>query len=225
MTPYYEEAGITIYHADCRGVLPELSGVNAILTDPPWGAQTQVDNRRFSGGMCGHEFVEPRERIVGDRERFNPCPLLGFKKVVLWGGQWYADRLPASGGWLVWDKREGIEDVKWPIGEAELAWTNLSRAVHVFRNRWMGLIRDSERGEHYHPTQKPLALMKWCIQRMGDVWTVGIICDPYMGSGTTLRAAKDMGLRAIGIEIEERYCEIAANRLRQSVFNFNEISK
>jgi site-specific DNA-methyltransferase (adenine-specific) len=106
----------------------------------------------------------------------------------------------------------------WPMGECELIWTNLADAVHVFRNRWMGLVRDSEHGEHYHPTQKPVALMRWLIERFTK--TGERILDPYMGSGSTLVAAKSVDRRAIGIEIEERYCEIAAKRLAQSVMQF-----
>lgn len=91
------------------------------------------------------------------------------------------------------------------------------RRVGVVEHLWEGYKRDSEIGEHFHPTQKPSALMRWCIGLAGDVATV---LDPYMGSGTTLRAAKDLGHRAIGVEVEERYCEIAARRLGQEVLDF-----
>ena len=80
---------------------------------------------------------------------------------------------------------------------------------------WSGGYRDSERGTSFHPCQKPVALMRWCLS-----FCDGTILDPFMGSGTTLRAAKDLGRQAIGIEIEEKYCEIAANRLRQKVLAF-----
>jgi site-specific DNA-methyltransferase (adenine-specific) len=112
----------------------------------------------------------------------------------------------------VWDKRDGLTSND--FADCELIYTNLSGVARLFSHRWSGALRDSERGEaRVHPTQKPLVLMRWLI----ELTVAETILDPYMGSGTTLRAAKDLGRKAIGIEIEERYCEIAANRLRQEV--------
>lgn len=153
------------------------------------------------------------EPVTGDDKPFDPSHLLRYSRLVLWGANHYASRLPDSGGWIVWDKRRGIEDANWPMSAAELAWTNLSNSVQFFRHRWFGLIRDSERGEHFHPTQKPVALMASIIER----WCVpgGVLLDPYCGSGPVLLAAKATGRSAIGIEIEEKYCEIAARRLTE----------
>jgi site-specific DNA-methyltransferase (adenine-specific) len=219
MKPYYEHAGIVIYHGDCREILSDLEPtVDLLVTDPPYGLDVAVDNRRFSGGEVTGPRISVGERIKvrGDAEPFDPLPLLRFKRLILFGANNYAAKLPPSNGWLVWDKREGLEEMEgWPFGEGELAWTNVTGAVRFFRNRWLGLVRDSERGEHLHPTQKPLALLRWIIGRWSKAG--GMVLDPFMGSGTTLRAAKDLGRRAIGIEIEERYCEIAAKRLSQEV--------
>src|SRR5580765_6450137 len=100
-----------------------------------------------------------------------------------------------------------------------MAWTNLKSAVRKFKWRWNGMLQENmtRKDSRSHPTQKPLALMKWCIGLAGPVSTV---IDPFMGSGTTLRAAKDIGLTAIGIDREERYCELAAKRMSQEVFAF-----
>jgi DNA modification methylase len=115
----------------------------------------------------------------------------------------------------VWDK-ERPHDLD--QSTAELAWSNFVKGVRVFRYLWHGMIRAGDETLE-HPTQKPAALWKWII---GLRWTpAGIILDPFMGSGTTLRAAKDLGRRAIGIEIEERYCEIAAKRCAQEVMNLS----
>lgn len=229
MKPYFQEDGITIYHGDCREVLPSLEACDLLLTDPPYGGGLAVDfAERFKTKAgkwwnCDNRRGQARHTpIVGDDGPFDPIDLLTVtaKVKVFWGANWYASRLPDRGGWWVWDKRNGKRDVSeadWPMSEAELAWTNLGKGVRVFRFTWFGLIRDGDHGEHYHPTQKPTELMRWCIEQSK---TDGLVLDPFMGSGTTLSAAKFMGRRAIGIEIEEKYCEIAAKRLAQKVLAF-----
>ena len=101
------------------------------------------------------------------------------------------------------------------MGDGEIAWTDIGKGVRIFRHTWFGMIRDSEPGKHFHPTQKPVELMKWCIQKAKS--TEGIIIDPFMGAGATLIAAKQLQRPAIGIELEEKYCQIAADRLRQGI--------
>jgi DNA modification methylase len=104
--------------------------------------------------------------------------------------------------------------VKSTLSEAELAWTNLANGIRVYRHKWFGLVRDSEIHYHVHPTQKPVALMRWIIERYtspGD-----LVLDPYMGSGPVARACLDTRRRYIGIEIEEQYCAVAVQRLQQS---------
>jgi len=227
--PYYQDEAVTLYHGDCLEIMPQLEAeVDLLLTDPPYGGRLSVDYAERFSHKAGEWWqnadrsTNPRhEPIVGDDEPFDPTPLLGLpaKVKVLWGANWYASRLPDRGGWWVWDKRCGRRDVSaggWPMSEAELAWTTIGKGVRVFRHTWFGLIRDSERGEHWHPTQKPVALMQWAIDKSK---TTGLILDPYAGSGPTLRAAKNLGRKAIGIEIEEKYCEIAADRCRQGVLD------
>jgi len=221
LNSYYEDDLITIYNADCRDILPSIETADLVLTDPPYGSGLSVDfANRFSSHAGKWWKNKDRSRqvrhvpIVGDDKPFDPSHLLRFPKLILWGGNWYASRLPDSGGWYAWDKRRGIEDAEWPMSEFELAWTNLGKGTRMYRHRWFGLLRDSELGEHHHPTQKPVALMRWCIQRAklepGD-----LVLDPYMGSGPIPRAAKDLGMKCIAIEVDEKYCEIAANRMAQ----------
>ena len=224
MKPYYEYGGITIYHADCREILSSLE-YDCVLSDPPWGTDTACDASRFSRkassywSASNNDTVRPHKEIVGDKEEFDPRLFIN-KPCALWGANHFTRHLPHSGGWLIWDKRKSAEQAAengWPLGEAELAWTNLLGATRVFRNLWMGLLRSSEQGVFLHPTQKPVALMEWCIQ----FFPKGILLDPFAGSGSTLQAAKNSGRNAVGIEIEERYCEIAAKRLSQEVFEFS----
>ena len=208
MQPYYDHNGITIYHGDCREVLPQLV-FDLILTDPPYGIAHPTDYR--ARGRSKAAECRDYSPVFGDSEDFDPSHLISGP-AILWGGNYFADKLPVMSGWLVWDK-ERPDDLD--QATCELAWTNCVKGVRRHRQLWNGMIR---RGDDalQHPTQKPEDLMRWCLNLR---WTRGfeVICDPFMGSGTTLRAAKDLGRHAIGIEIEERYCEIAAERLRQEV--------
>jgi site-specific DNA-methyltransferase (adenine-specific) len=217
MTPYYEHAGITIYHGDCRLVLPTLPKCDLLLTDPPYGINYNPQRSRRSTQPGRNrkiwKSVEWTDGIIGDEATFDPSHLMDYRKAVIWGGNNFT--LPV-GGWFIWDKCKARNFVG---SDAELAWTNLTRLVRKFTFMWDGFRRDGEQGEHYHPTQKPKELMTWCIEQAGNA---EVIVDPYMGSGTTLVAAKNLGRKAIGIEIEERYCEIAAKRLSQEVFDFSQ---
>ena len=223
--PYYQDDAVTIYHGDYREVMPTLQNIEAVVTDPPWGARTATNSQRFTRksspwwSNVDVSTIIAHAPIMGDEEPFDPTPWLAMDcPLILWGANHFAHRLPPSGGWLVWDKRKGIEDMAekgWPLGEGELAWTNIVGAVRIYRNLWHGLLRTEQRGEFLHPTMKPISLMRWCLG-IGSLADAQIILDPFMGSGTTLRAAKDLGRKAIGIEIEERYCELAARRMRQT---------
>jgi hypothetical protein len=134
------------------------------------------------------------------------------KKAIIFGGNFFADLLPRSTHWIVWDKLNTMPS----FGDCELAWTNVPRkSVAKFTIEYNGLL--GKEAQRWHPTQKPVRLMRWCVERYTD--PVATILDPFMGSGTTLRAAKDLGRKAIGIEIEERYCEIAAKRMSQMVLD------
>ena len=227
MKPYYEESGITIYHGDCRDVLPSLPKVDLVLTDPPYGIGEARDHKSRGSEHAGrrrpaHASYGVPAKDYGDSDWDDQtCPegvewAIGKSdKAIIFGGNYYD--LPPSRCWLVWDKDNGAND----FADCELAWTNLDRAVRKFKWRWCGMIQEIQHKAYAdyreHPTQKPLALMKWCVGLVPDAQA---ILDPFMGSGTTLRAAKDLGRKAIGIEIEEKYCEIAANRLRQGVLQF-----
>lgn len=206
MNPYYQDECVTIYHGDCRDLMPLEADV--VVTDPPYGVSyspSQNSNKAWGKKTFVGDVV-----VHGDDEPFDPAFLLGYAHIVLFGANHFADKLPPSPSWLVWDKRDGMTSND--FADCELVWTNLGGVARLFRHQWSGALRASERGEpRVHPTQKPLVLMRWILEKCPD----GVVLDPYMGSGTTLRAAKDLGRRAIGVEIEERFCEAAAKRLGQ----------
>jgi site-specific DNA-methyltransferase (adenine-specific) len=229
--PYYSDGDITIYNGKCEEVLEGLTdSISLVLADPPYGSRLAVDfAERFKTKAgkwwnCNDRRGQRRHTpIIGDDLPFDPSFVLSIKSKakVLWGANWYASRLPDRGGWWVWDKRNGkrnVSEAHWPMSEVELAWTDVGKGARIFRYTWFGLIRDGEHREFYHPAQKPVALMSWCIQSSK---TDGLVLDPYCGSGTTLIAAKRLQRPAIGIEIEEKYCKIAVDRLRQMQLSLN----
>lgn len=199
----------TLHLGDCRELLPTLAA-DAIVSDPPYGIAYK--SGRSTGGKW--DFVRHQGvKIAGDELPFDPAPMVALGlPMILWGANFYSDKLPGA-GWLVWDKRPGIEDMKFNRSDAELALNTQSKTVKTFRHLWHGLCRDSEIGKHHHPTQKPVALMQWCIEQLGRP---AVICDPYMGSGTTGVAAVTMGLRFIGCEIDPHYFEVAMQRIEDA---------
>jgi len=216
--PYYSDDFATIYHGDCREVLPHLN-FDVIVSDPPYGVQVQTNyNERKRGGLTRSN--DWGASIAGDDRPFDPVHLLEFQKpTVLFGGNHYADRLPPSPTWLVWDKVAGMKSRR-EIGfndqaDVEIAWSNCGGPARLFSFLWMGAMTEGRRefATRQHPTEKPVPLMAWVLKQV----PLGTVVDPYMGSGSTLRAAKDLGRKCIGIELEERYCEVAVRRLAQEV--------
>jgi len=205
MKPYYEHAGITIYHGDCREILPTLPKVDLVLTDPPYGigaGREKPHNGWRDYGIDDWDDARPTKDTMD--KILSSC-----KNSIIWGGNYFSDMLPPSMGWLVWDK--GQRDFS--LADGELAWTSYERALRIKTISRGRALRDVKQ----HPTQKSLEILIWCIECADKSGKIDTILDPFMGSGTTLRAAKDLGRKAIGIEIEEKYCEIAVRRLGQEV--------
>ena len=201
LSSYYEQDGITIYHGRCEDVLPQLKSFDLLMTDPPYGINA-----------CNQTLGKGKKKFKrGDWDRTRPEGMAEIvataKFACVWGGNYFADVLPVNNDWLVWHKANDGRT----FSEVELAWTNYGKQTRHKTHNWGG-------EQKRHPTQKPLAVIKWAIGLAPE--SVESIVDPFMGSGTTLLAAKLAGITAVGIEIEETYCEIAANRLRQGMLPF-----
>jgi DNA modification methylase len=204
LTPYYEKDGITIYCGDNREILPLLGTFDLLLTDPPYGIKADKKMAK-NNGKWGYRNYGPTN---WDESRPEPWVIDVSKDKskwqIIWGGNYY--ELPPTTCWLIWNKMQRDFD----FADGEMAWTSLDKAIRIYDYSRGQLIQEGKE----HPTQKPICLMSWCIGHAPESET---ILDPWMGSGTTLVAAKLRGKKAVGIEINEQYCEIAKRRLAQGV--------
>jgi DNA modification methylase len=224
--PYYDHGSHIIYHCDCRDVLADIEPFDLLLTDPAYGLGAA--RKKFGGhgvkrhmtGLVAGKAIPKRD--YGDSEWDDEvCPqdlldgwIAKSTKQIIWGGNYF--KLPPTKCLLVWDKLRGDTD----YADGEVAWTNLDKALRIFRYRWNGFLVDAtSTDDRIHPTQKPLALMKWCLGLTKDVRTV---VDPFAGSFTTAVACKAFGISSISCELDERYCEEGAKRLEQGVLDFGE---
>jgi site-specific DNA-methyltransferase (adenine-specific) len=230
MKLYYEEAGITIYHGDCREVLPVIDAVDLVLTDPPYGVglkgkrtkrAASLTNTGYSGAFEDTpEYVKAAVIPVIHR-----CLEISKRMVVT----------PGTQNLSLYPPTAAIGDFFNPAGAGMCAWGfNCSTLILYYgkdpfledgrgpqpNGQWGTAAGKGNKG---HPCPKPLQWMKWLVNRASRPGEM--ILDPFMGSGTTLRAAKDEGRRAIGIEIEERYCELAVRELQQEVLPLEEMCR
>lgn len=201
--------GVTLHLGDCREILPTLGKVDAVVTDPPYGIG-ENDKKVASRG----KLAQPKDygAFSWDAKPIDAAvvsTLLGCSRhQIIFGGNYF--ELPPTSCWLVWDKQNGEND----FADCELAWTNLPKAVRRIYWRWNGMIRKGS-DERVHPTQKPLGVMRWCLEQLPVADKV--ICDPFMGSGTTGVACVREGKRFIGIEREPAYFDAAIKRIREAL--------
>lgn len=182
-----------------------LKGCDALISDPPYGVKERTE--RKSNGRSNAAECNDFARVYGDDIPFDPSPFIGFPKVILFGANYFSERLPRSPSWIVWDKRDGVASDD--NADCEIAWSNLGGPARIFRHLWKGMIKASEKTERrVHPTQKPVALMSWCI----DQAKARIIADPFCGSGPLVMAAEHMARQCLAIEISPAYCDIIVER-------------
>ena len=193
--------GIRLICGDCREVLPTLGKFDAVVTDPPYGIRADENPVR---GSDKHERLG-WDRCRPEKQIFQEILKIGSSQII-WGGNYFTDFLPPTMRWLVWDKLQG----DFSLSDCEFAWCSENKAARIFRYS-RGAANQDNKG---HPTQKPLALMKWCINFFP--WAVTIL-DPFMGSGTTGVAAVKLGRKFTGIEIEPKYFDIACRRISEAL--------
>ena len=192
----------TLYHGDCLEILPTLDKVDAVVTDPPYGIGEDGGKHRLPRNRKSHRVLE---KLHWDKERpsreYFDAMFSASDAQIIWGGNYFCDYLPPSMGWLYWDKKMGGD-----FSDGELAYTSRNKALKAFSycNKRKGRV---------HPAQKPLPLMEWCLGLIPDAKTV---LDPFMGVGTTGVACANLGRRFTGIEIEQKYFDIACERIEQA---------
>lgn len=207
--PYYQDSAVTIYHGDCREIFP-LIEADVMVSDVPYGIAYRSGWRRteLANSIKGDQDTSLRDWVL---QLWADRPALIF-------GSWKMPRPAGTHTRLIWDTKGALG-----MGDLSVPWKPSDQEIYVLGKGFTGR-RDSNvltvapvqsmgRNGRVHPHQKPGELMRRLIEKCPH----GVIVDPFMGSGSTLRAAKDIGRRAIGIEIEERYCEIAARRMAQEV--------
>ena len=247
MKPYYEEDGITIYHGDCRELGLQVGAVDAIVTDPPYGDTSLEWDRMVSGWLDAAELLTANLWCFGSLRMFLEMARTGqvsrwkLAQEIVWekhnGSGFQSDRFKRVHELAVqfyhgeWDRI-----YKSPVFTPDATARTVRRKTRpphmgkigegLYRSMDGGprmmrsvIYARSCHGEAEHPTQKPIAIIDPILRF--SVPEGGIVADLFCGSGSTLVAAKNLGMRAIGIEIEERYCEIAAKRLAQGVLQFD----
>jgi site-specific DNA-methyltransferase (adenine-specific) len=209
-----------VHTGDNAEVVPSIprDGV-AVVSDVPYGMDANTDSTRFSGfGPSGLAHTRGLGRsdwggIKGDDQPFDPAPWLAFDRVILWGSNHYAQRLPV-GTTLVWVKRSP-ELYGTFLSDAEVAWMKGGHGVYCFEKQFPPPSRmaESGNGKVAHPTQKPIGLMEWCLDKCKPP-AGSVIFDPYCGSGTTGVAALRKGFRFIGCEVSTEHADTARRRIR-----------
>jgi len=209
MEPYYQEKDITIYNGDCLEVMKEIEdkSIDLVLTDPQYGIGADQSAHKAGGKHGWKDYGDTNwDTERPSKEYFDEMFRISEHQII-WGGNYFIDYLYPSMGWLVWDKGQR----NFSLADGELAWTSFNKAIRI-----KTYSRAKALGDHkQHPTQKSKDVMIWCLLQVDkDLKNKDyLILDPFLGSGTTLVACKELGRKGIGIEISEEYCEIAKQRV------------
>ena len=220
MSLYYQDDHVTLYHGDCLTEHREWLDADVLVTDPPYGMGYYSGRRKANDSIVGDRTLDARDRALSVWRADNPSrPALSF-------GTWKQPRPEGVRQLIVWDKRGGAGF----SGDLNMPWADITEEVYVLGNGWTGgrvpaiysvpTLASQSPERHGHPTPKPVSLMEKLIEKCPP----GVIADPFAGSGATLIAARNLGRKSIGVELEERYCEIIARRLDQGVLDLGGIA-
>ena len=184
-----------------------------VFTDPPYGINLIKGASGKVGGGTKQYPTRRFDSIANDNQFFAPNLLFGLsEQLVIWGGNYCADKLPPSRCWFIWDKNHPIDRT---FANCELAWTNLDRHSKVFHSTWDGYTKEGEDGSKVHPTQKPIKLFLYILSEIKG----NTVLDLFGGSGSTLIACEKLGRRCYMMEIDEHYCDVIIERWQQYTGN------
>jgi site-specific DNA-methyltransferase (adenine-specific) len=213
MKPYYQDDLITLYHGDCLEITDWLDA-DVLVTDPPYGMSYKSGRKKTLTAIEGDKDLNVRDKSL---------TAWGTKPAIVFG-TWKVERPANVRQLIVWDKRGGAGF----SGDLMMPWADITEEIYVFGSGWLGprvpaiysipTLPANNRPEH--PTPKPVGLMEELMSHIPNDW---IIADPFAGSGATLLAARNLGRKVIGVELEEKYCELIAKRASQSAFDFSNL--
>lgn len=223
MTAYYQDEYVTLYHGDCLELADKWTGAAVLVTDPPYG----MDYTGFGGRKGEPRRSTGRLAVAGDNTtiaRDRVLELWGNRPAITFG-KWTVQRPANVKARLIWDKTPcGF------MGDLSMPWGSAEEEVYIHGSGFVGkreanilrfpTLMSGDANRPNHPTPKPVTLMEALITKCPP----GVVADPFAGSGATLLAAKNLGRKAVGIELEERYCEIIAQRCSQEVLDFGAIA-
>lgn len=221
MSIYYQDDYVQLFHGDCLTEHREWLEADVLVTDPPYGISYESKFQR------NKKLVKMGRPIVGDNTLAARDAALGSwgERPAIVFGRWDAARPAMTRARLIWDKGNTVG-----MGDLSMPWGRSDEEIYILGSGFKGkregnvirsqMLMSADRDRPDHPTPKPIGLMVKLIEKCPP----GTIADPFAGSGSTLRASKDLGRKAIGVELDERYCEIAARRLQQEVLDFGEIA-
>jgi len=207
-----------VLQGDCLELMKSMpdKSIDLIITDPPYGLGiAKKGSLSIKGSSNAKRTFTPSEwdTFIPTQEYFDEVIRIS-KNQIIWGGNYFAHLLPATQCYLVWWKKDGLP--RGTFADCEVAWTSFKKPAQVYNSRWHGFIRDSKEERVAHPTQKALDVMKWCIDEFSEPGDT--IFDPFMGSGTTGVAAKELNRQFIGIDISQEYVDIAEDRITNANF-------
>ena len=203
-----------LLQGDCREVMAVLPRVGAVVTDPPYGIGY------VHSGIGGEKWHKAKKApIIGDDQPFDPAPLLSLGEAIIWGADHFKEKLPKGGRFLAWNKLGNLPPMGDSFCNVEFAWHSKKGKAEIISATWKGLIKSGcvENGSAtFHPSQKPLKVMEWCLGFLPDARTV---LDPFAGSGTVAVACQRLGRQSISIELDADYWAIMCRRVQEAVDN------